>query len=61
MTKLEHSKVWAKHKAALEKAPAKEQKEHEKLSKRDKGLAASQCLLEKEGKKYMSALKKGKG
>lgn len=60
MTKLEHSKVWAKHKAALEKAPAKEQKEHEKLSKRDKGLAASQWLLEKEGKKYMSALKKVK-
>ena len=60
MTKLEHSKVWAKHKAALEKAPAKEQKEHDKLSKKDKGLAASQWLLEKEGKKYMSALKKVK-
>ena len=59
MAKLEHSKVWAKHKAALEKAPAKEQ-EHDKLSKKDKGLAASQWLLEKEGKKYMSALKKVK-
>ena len=58
MTKLEHSKVWAKHKAALEKAPAKQQEEHEKLSKKDKGLAASAWLLEKEGKKFMSALKK---
>ena len=58
LTKSEHSKVWSKHKIALEKASAAERKKHEQLSKKDKGLAASKWLLEKEGKKYVSALKK---
>ena len=58
LTKSERSKVWSKHKIALEKASAAEKKKHEQLPKKDKGLAASKWLLEKEGKKYVSALRK---
>ena len=60
LTKSEHSKVWSKRKIALEKASASEKKKHEQLSKKDKGLAASKWLLGKEGKKYVSALRKVK-
>ena len=61
LTKSEHSKVWSKRKIALEKASAAERKKHEQLSKKDKGLAASKWLLEKEGKKICQCLEKGEG
>ena len=57
MTKLESSKVWSKRQTALKAGSEKDKKEFDALSKKEKGLAACQWLLEKEGKQYLSALK----
>ena len=57
MSKLESSKLWSKHQTALKNGPKKEKEEFDALSKKDKGIAACQWLLEKEGKQYISALK----
>ena len=58
MTKLESSKVWSKHQTALKAGSEEAKQEFEALSKKDKGIAACAWLLEKEGKQYLSALKK---
>ena len=58
MTKLESSKVWSKHQTALKVGPEGAKQEFEALSKKDKGIAACAWHLEKEGKQYLSALKK---
>ena len=58
MTQLESSKVWSKHQTALKAGSEEAKQEFEALSKKDKGIAACAWLLEKEGKQYLSALKK---
>ena len=58
MSKLEKSKAWSKHQAALKHGSKQEQAAYNDLSKKDKGIAAAAYLLEKEGKQYMTALKK---
>ena len=57
MTKLESSKLWSKHQTALKNGPEKDKEEFDALSKKDKGIAACQWLLEKEGKQYLGVLK----
>jgi hypothetical protein len=58
MSKLEKSKAWSKHQAALKHGSKEEQAAYNDMSKKDKGIAAAAFLLEKEGKSYMTALKK---
>ena len=60
LTKDEHSQVWGKHQTALKNASALEKAEHAGKSKKEKGLAAALWLLEREGKKYVTAQKKVK-
>ena len=58
MSKLEKSKAWSKHQTALKHGSKQEQAAYNDLSKKDKGIAAAAYLLEKEGKQFMTALKK---
>ena len=58
MSKLEKSKAWSKHQTALEHGSRQEQAAYNDMSKKDKGIAAAAYLLEKEGKQFMTALKK---
>ena len=58
MSKLEKSKAMSKHQTALKHGSKQEQAAYNDLSKKDKGIAAAAYLLEKEGKQYMTALKK---
>ena len=58
MSKLAKSKAWGKHQASLKHGSKEEQAAYNDPSKRDKGIAAAAYLLEKEGKQYMTGLKK---
>ena len=58
MSKLEKSKAMSKHQTALKHGSKQEQAAYNDLSKKHTGIAAVAYLLEKEGKQYMTALKK---
>ena len=57
LSKLDKSKLWAKHQASLKGNTALE-KAHAQLGKKEKGIAACKWLLEKEGKQFLHASKK---
>ena len=54
LSKLDKSKLWAKHQASLRGNKALE-KAHAQLGKKEKGIAACKWLLEKEGKQFLQA------
>ena len=57
LSKLDKSKLWAKHQASLRGNKALE-KAHAQLGKKEKGIAAWKSLLEKEAKQFLQASSK---
>ena len=56
MTKQEKNLVWGRHQTALKNGQA-DQAEYEEKTKKQKGLAAAQWLMQTEGKKYIMCQK----